>query len=78
MSQNQILSGLEIDLFTHISVAKIDNIVKEFRMHRCALDFDGLFLSILVKIEKLNYYTIYNSPTSKNPMVNFYSKNANK
>ena len=51
MIQNQILSGLDIDLFTHMSVAIIDNIVKEFRMHRCALDFDGLFLSILVKMK---------------------------
>ena len=49
MRQIQTLVGLNIDLFTHIYVEIIYNMVKDFNMHRCALDFDSLFLSLLVK-----------------------------
>ena len=49
MIHKKTLVGLEIDLFTHISVEIIHNIVKDFNTHRCALDFDSLFIVILAK-----------------------------
>ena len=41
--------GLEIDLFTHIYVEIIYNIVKDFKTHRYFIDFDSLFIVILEK-----------------------------
>ena len=49
MSHRKTLDGLEIDLFTHISVERIYNLDKDFKTHRCALDFDSLFLSLIAK-----------------------------
>ena len=45
----QTISGLEIDSFTYIYVESIYNMVNYFNMHMCALDFDSLFLRLLVK-----------------------------
>ena len=41
--------GLEIDLFTHIYVEIIYNIVKDFNTHMCLIDFDSLFIAIIEK-----------------------------
>ena len=49
MSQNQTLEGLNIDLLTNISVDIVKNMVKYFNTHRFALEFDNLFLGLLVK-----------------------------
>ena len=51
MSHKQILVVLDIYLLTNISVERIDDIVKDFKLHRCALDFDSLFLDIIVKVK---------------------------
>ena len=48
MTHKKALAGLDIDLFTNISVEIIENMVKDFKTQRCALDFDSLFLSLLV------------------------------
>ena len=47
MSHRHTLAGLDIYLFTRISVERINNMVKYFKTHRCALDFDSLFLGLL-------------------------------
>ena len=52
MSHGQTLSDLDIDFFTHISVEIIYNMVKYSKTHRFALDFDRLFLRLLVKENK--------------------------
>ena len=52
MSHRKTPSGLGIDLFTHISVGIIHNMVKYFNMHRCELDFYILFLDLLAKENK--------------------------
>ena len=49
MSYRETLVGLDIDIFTHIFVGIIYNIVKDFNMHRCVLEFDSFLLSLLVK-----------------------------
>ena len=49
MSYRKTLVGLYIDIFTYISVDRIYDIVKDFNMHRHALDFDSFLLSLLVK-----------------------------
>ena len=53
MSHRQTLAGLNIDLFTHIYVERIYNTVKNFKVHGCKLDFDSLFIRIIVKEEKI-------------------------
>ena len=60
MSKRQNIVGLDIDLFTHIYVERIYNIVKDFKTHMCVLDFDILFLKLLAneknnEIKKLIY-----------------------
>ena len=52
MSNMKTISGLDIDLFTHIFVEMIYNMVRYFNMHRCALDFDSLFLGLIEKENK--------------------------
>ena len=49
MSHKQALAGLNIDLFTNIYVQINENMVNDFKSHRCALEFDSLFLGIIVK-----------------------------
>ena len=49
MACKQTFAGLDIDLFTHISVERIYNMVKYFNTHRSMLDFDTLFIILLVK-----------------------------
>ena len=49
MSHRKTLAGLDIDLFTHIYVERIYNMVRYFDTHRCALDFDSLFLGFIAK-----------------------------
>ena len=49
MSYRKTLVGLDIDIFTYISVDIIYDIVKDFNMYRHALDFDSFLLSLLVK-----------------------------
>ena len=53
MINKKNLAGIDIDLFTHISVEIIYNIVKYFNTHMCVLDFDTLFLSLIVKLKKM-------------------------
>ena len=48
MIHKQTTVGLEVDLFTHISVEIIYNIVNDFNTHRCMLDFDTLLISLLL------------------------------
>ena len=52
MGNRQTLAGLNIDLFTHISVNIIYNMVRDSKMHSYAIDFDILFLRLLVKENK--------------------------
>ena len=52
MIQKQNLAGLDIDLFANIFVDRIENVVNYFNIHRCTLDFDSIFLSLLVKENK--------------------------
>ena len=49
IKHKKTLAGHDIDLFTHISVNIIYNMVKDLNMHMCILDFDYVFLSLLVK-----------------------------
>ena len=49
MIQKKTLAGIYIDLFTHIYVERIYSLVKGFNIHMCRLDFDTLFLGLLVK-----------------------------
>ena len=49
MSHRKTLTGLDIDLLTHIYVERIYNMVEDFKTHMCALEFDSLFLSLLLK-----------------------------
>ena len=49
ISYRQTLVSLDINLFTHIYVERIYNTIKDFKTHRCALDFRGLFFGILAK-----------------------------
>ena len=44
----QTLVGLGIDLLTDNSVEIIEKIVKDFKVHRCLLDYDSLFVRLLV------------------------------
>ena len=41
--------GLGIDLFAHIYVERIYNMVKDFKTHRFALDFDSILLGLISK-----------------------------
>ena len=52
MSHIQNLAGLDIYLFTHISVKIIYNMVEYFKTHRCALDFDRLLFRIILKVNR--------------------------
>ena len=49
MIHKKSLSGLDIDLFNNISVGIFEKMVKDFKLHRCALDFDSLSLCLIVK-----------------------------
>ena len=40
---------LDIDLLNHIYVERIYNMVKDLNNHRCMLDFDSLFLNLILK-----------------------------
>ena len=51
MIHRKTLSGLDIDLFTNISIKTIYNMVTDFKTHRCALDFDSIFLVLFGKIK---------------------------
>ena len=51
-SHGQTLAVLDIDLFTHIYVKRTYNMVKYFKTHRCALDFNSIFISLIVKENK--------------------------
>ena len=59
ISHRKILAGLDIDLFIHIYVERIYNVVKYFKTHRCALEFVSLFLAFLQK-KKINKSLVYN------------------
>ena len=50
--------GLDTDILTHISVEIIYMSFKYFKAHRCALDFDIIFLGLLSK-EKNNEKKTY-------------------
>ena len=45
----QNLAGLDIDIFTDIYVERIYNMVKDFKTHMFALEFDILFLGLIEK-----------------------------
>ena len=49
MSDKQFPAGLDIDSFANTSVEIIENMVKDYRSHMCALDFDNLFIDIIEK-----------------------------
>ena len=49
MSLRKALERIDINLFTHISVEIICNMVKDFKTHRCALGFYGLFVGLIEK-----------------------------
>ena len=49
MSHKQTLAGIDTDLFTYISVEGFYNMFKYLKIHRCVLNFDRLFLRLLVK-----------------------------
>ena len=49
MRHRKTIAGLDIDLFDHISVGRVYNTVKDFKMHSCGLDFDSLFIGLLSK-----------------------------
>ena len=55
MSHKKTLAGLDIDPLTNIHVEIIDNMVKDSKSCRCALDFDSLFLDLIVKNIKITY-----------------------
>ena len=38
--------GLDIDLFTHIYVEVLNNTGKDFKTHRCAIEFDSPSLGL--------------------------------
>ena len=53
MSHKKNLEGLDIELFTNISVEIIDNMVKNLKIHRLTLDFDSLFLGLILEFKKM-------------------------
>ena len=59
MSHRQTLAGLDIELFDHIYVDIIDNMVRSFKSHRCALGFDSLFLGHIAKEKMKEKSLIY-------------------
>ena len=48
LHHEQNAAGVNMDLQTNITVNKIDHMVKYYKMHRCALDFDLGFLNLVV------------------------------
>ena len=82
MTHKQTIMVLYIELFIDISVEIIYKMVKYLRMHMCALDFGSILLSLLVKENKQwnknNLFIIYNSPSSKYSVTQFYSEDAHK
>ena len=52
MRHKQTLADLDIDLLANIYIETIENMFKDFKSHRCALDFDSLLLRIIVKENK--------------------------
>ena len=52
MSHRQPIVGLGIYFFNNIYFERIYNIFKDFKTHRCALEFDSLFLRLLEKENK--------------------------
>ena len=59
MIHKRTLAGLEIDIFTHIYVEEIYNMVKDFNIHRCMLEFDTLLLGLLVQENKYQIKSTY-------------------
>ena len=51
-SHKKTLAGLDIELFTNIYFQIIKKMVKDIKTHRCALEFDSLFLRSPVKEKK--------------------------
>ena len=49
MIHKQTLAVFDIYLFTNISVDRIEKMVIYFKLNRCALDFDVLFLFLIVR-----------------------------
>ena len=49
LTQKETSVGLYIELFTNIYAEKIENMVNDFKMNRCVLDFDSRFIGFLVK-----------------------------
>ena len=49
MIHRKTISGLDVDLFTHIYVGRIYDMVNDFKTHRFALEFDSLFLILIAK-----------------------------
>ena len=48
-SHTQTLADLDIELLAYISVERIENMVKDFKSHICAFDFDSLLFRLVVK-----------------------------
>ena len=82
MSHRKNIAGLDIDLFTNISVERIYNMVKYFKRQRCVLECDSLFISLILRENKeLNenhLFIIYNSSRSQDSVMYLYSKDAHK
>ena len=49
MSHKKNIAGIEIDLFANIYVNRIDKTVNYLKTQRYSLDFDSIFLVLLVK-----------------------------
>ena len=49
MSYKETLVGFDIDLFTNTYVEIIENMFEYFKLHRCLLGFDNLFIGTIVK-----------------------------
>ena len=82
MIHRQDVAGLETDLFTYIYFERIYDMVKDFNIHRCALDFDILFLGLLskgkIKLNKNYLSIIYNSPRSQDSVMYLYPEDLHK
>ena len=52
MIHKQTLVGVDIDIFTNIYVNRVEKMVKDFKSHIFVLDFDRIFLRLIVKENK--------------------------
>ena len=58
MSHNQTLVGLDINFFANIYVGIIEKMVRYFKSRSCELDFDSLFLRLILKRKRIVEFKI--------------------